>query len=113
MGSFETSDRHSSASHQPIRVPIRKEELFQSAREMVEDLGGWELQSEDAEALVLECVKQGGLLGGTSRITISVEGPDGLPSATVNVRSVTDGGLLASDKSIVAEFVKPFHRRVC
>jgi hypothetical protein len=113
MGSFETSDRHTNPAHQPIRVPIRKDELFQSAKEMVDDLSGWDVQSEDADALVLECVKQGGVLGGTSRITITVEGPDGIPSATVNVRSETDGGLLSRDKSVVAEFVKPFHRRVC
>jgi hypothetical protein len=113
MGSFETSDQHSNPAHQPICVPIRRDDLFQSAKEMVEDLSGWELQSEDTDGLVLDCLKKGGVLGGTSRIRITVEGPDGMPSATLNVRSETDGGILSSDKSVVAEFVKPFHRRVC
>jgi len=113
MGSFETSDRHSNPAHQPIRVPIRKDELFRSAVEMVEDLDGWALESQDEERLVIECVRKGGVLGGTARITITVEGPDGIPSATLHVRSRTEGGLLSNDKSVVAEFVKPFHRRVC
>ena len=113
MGSFETSDRHAHASCQPIRVPILREEVYQAAREMVEDLSGWSLVRADDERLELHCAKKGGLLGGAARITVTVEGPDGIPSATVNVRSETDGGLLARDKANVTEFTVPFHRRVC
>jgi hypothetical protein len=48
-------------------------------------------------------------------VTITVEGPDGIPTSTVHVRSETRGGwpLLASDRRVVLEFMKPFHRRVC
>jgi hypothetical protein len=46
-------------------------------------------------------------------VTITVEGPEGMPSSTVNVRSESDAGLFARDKSIVADFVRPFRRRVC
>ena len=112
-GSFETSDSHRSQYHQPIRVPTLKRDVYGAAKEMVEDLAGWELVSEDAEAGVLTCRKTGGLLGGSSTITVTVEGPDGIPSATVNVRSMSEGGLVSRDKSNVADFVKPFFRRVC
>ena len=112
-GSFETSDSHKSQNHQPIRVPTLKGDVYSAAREMVEDLAGWELISEDPESCVLTCRKSGGLLGGSSTITVTVEGPDGIPSTTVNVRSESEGGLVSRDKSNVADFVKPFFRRVC
>jgi len=113
MGSFETSEQHSSPAHQPVRVPILKEDVYRAAREMVDDLDAWTVVAADDEQLLLRCERKGGLMGGTSTITVSVEGPDGIPSATVNVRSESPGGLLSRDKSNVAEFVKPFHRRVC
>jgi hypothetical protein len=53
------------------------------------------------------------LLGAPSRITITVEGPEGIPSATVNVKSVTAHGLRSRDRANVAEFLEPFRRRVC
>lgn len=112
-GSFETSDSHKSQAHQPIRVPTQKGSIFGAAKEMVEDLADWELVSEDAENHVLVCRRKGGLLGGESTITVRVEGPDGIPSSTVHVRSETEGGLMSRDKANVAEFVKPFFRRVC
>jgi len=113
MGSFETSDQHPSLAHKPVRVPIRKEDVYRAAREMVDDLEAWTVVAADDERLLLRCERKGGLMGATAIITVSVEGPDGIPSATVNVRSESQGGLLSRDKSNVAEFVKPFHRRVC
>lgn len=113
MGSFETSDEHANQAHRPIRVPMRREDLFGQAREMAEDLAGWSIVEADEEALTLRCERKGGLLGGKARITVTVEGPEGIPSATLNVRSESEGGLLSRDKSVVAEFVEPFHRRVC
>ena len=113
MGSFETSDRHSNPAHQPVRVPILKEDVYRSAREMVDDLDAWKLVSADGERLTLRCERKGGLVGGAASITVTIEGPEGVPSATVHVRSESDGGLLSRDRSNVAEFVKPFHRRVC
>ncbi|MEM7309452.1 MAG: hypothetical protein AAF682_22405 [Planctomycetota bacterium] len=110
---FATSDDHKSQNHKPIRVPTLKGGIFASAKEMVEDLSGWELVSEDEEQCVLTCRKQNGFLGGVSTITITVEGPDGIPSTTVHVRSESEGGLIGRDKANVAEFVRPFFRRVC
>jgi hypothetical protein len=113
MGSFATSDEHKNKNHQPIRVPTQKGHIYQAAREMIEDLDGWQLVSEDEAAGRLVVKKSNGFLGGTSTVTVSIEGPDGVPSATVNVRSESEGGLLSKDKSNVAEFVRPFFRRVC
>ncbi len=112
-GSFETSDNHKNKHHQPIRVPTLRGDVYRAAKEMIADLAGWDLVSEDAEAGVLSCTKSGGLLGGSSKITVTVEGPEGIPSTTVHVRSESEGGLVSRDKSNVAEFVKPFFRRIC
>ena len=113
MGSFATSESHKSQHHQPIRVPTQRGHIFQAAKEMVDDLDGWELVSADEGAGTLVCKKKNGMLGGTSTITIQVEGPEGIPSTTVNVRSESEGGLLNKDKANVAEFIRPFFRRVC
>jgi len=113
MGSFATSDDHKSQHHKPIRVPTLKGDVYQAAKEMVEDLSGWAVVSEDAEGGVITCRKGNGVLGGTSTIQISVEGPEGIPSTTVNVTSESQGGLLSRDKGNVAEFVRPFFRRIC
>ena len=80
---------------------------------MVADLTAWELVSEDPEARVLVCRRKGGFLRGDALITVRVDGPEGIPSATVTVRSETSGGLLARDRQNVQEFSRPFHRRVC
>ena len=113
MGSFETDEQHSNPSLKPLRVASRREGIYAQAKEMVADLDGWTLESCDDEQLVLVCERKGGLLGGTSRITIRVEGPEGIPSATIHVRSESSGGLRSRDKANVLEFMKPFHRRVC
>lgn len=99
-------------SLRPLRVAVRREEVFAEARTLVEDLARWKLLEADERALVLRCERQGGLLSGVARITITVEGPDGIPSATVHVESTSTGGFLSRDKANVAEFLEPFSRRV-
>jgi hypothetical protein len=113
MGSFATSDEHEQSHLQPIRVPAQRGHVYHSAKEMIADLDGWSLSSEDEARGVLVCAKSNGFLGGTSTITITLEGPEGLPSTTVHVRSESRGGLFSKDKSNVAAFVRPFFRRVC
>ena len=112
-GSFATSDQNAKPSLRPLRVASLKAGVYGEAKNMVTDLPGWELVSADDERLVLECRRKGGILGGAAKIEIRVEGPDGIPSATVHVRSESQGGLLSRDKQNVAEFLVPFHRRVC
>ena len=110
---FETSEQHSHQNQRPVRVPALKGDIYNAAVEMAEDLDGWEVLSKDEGELKLVCRRPGGLLKGTATITVWVEGPDGMPSSTVYVRSETEGGLLDRDKANVVEFVRPFHRRVC
>jgi hypothetical protein len=112
-GSFESDDRHADQSLRPIRVPARREDIYGEAKDMVADLAGWELVREDAAAGLLVCRRAGGFLRGEAVITIRVEGPEGIPSSTVLVRSETRGGLLPRDRRNVQEFSRPFHRRVC
>ena len=112
MGSFETSADHSDPHLKPLHVALRREILYGEALTMAEDLDGWTVLSKDEEGLVIECERKGGLMGGSSRITLRVEGPEGLPSATLHIRSESQGGLLKRDKANVAEFMRPFNRRV-
>jgi hypothetical protein len=112
MGSFQTSDDQQRAELRPLRVPMRREDLFAEARTMVEDLAGWSIVEADEAALVLRCERKGGLLGGTAQVTLRVEGPEGIPSATLQVSSSSTGGLLSRDKAVVLEFMTPFTRRV-
>jgi len=112
MGAFETSDGHKSEELRPLRVAVRREDVYAEARSQVDDLPGWSVLSTDDAALVIRCQRRGGFLGGAARVTITVEGPEGIPSATVNVRSESDGGLLPRDRSRVLEFLRPFRRRV-
>ena len=112
-GSFATSDSNSHANLQPMRVPILQPDIYSAAKEMVEDLAGWALKSSDDDSLTLVCTRGGGFLSGEATITITVEGPEGMPSSTVNCRSESEGGLLSRDKANVMEFMRPFHRRVC
>lgn len=112
-GSFETSPDQSKANGQPLRVPTLAPDIYQEAKDMVADLPHWRLVSADDASMTLECERAGGLLSGTARITIRVEGPAGMPSATVNLRSESAGGLRSRDRANVAEFLEPFRRRVC
>lgn len=114
-GQFETSDQHSSEALQPLKVPTRKEDIYGAAKEMIEDLDSWELVAADDDKLLITARRNGGFLSGVSTLVVSVEGPDGIPSATVNVCSTTQGGLpgFSKDKANVLGFLKPFNRRVC
>ena len=111
--SFETSDDQPVAAHRPVRVAALQAGVFEEARNLASELPGWRVLSADAAAGRIECEVRGGLLAGTARVTITLESPPGIPSTTVRVRSESSGGLLSRDKSIVASFVRPFHRRVC
>lgn len=113
-GSFATSDEHSRLELKPLRVAIRKEDVYAEARNLASDLPGWRIVSADDERLVLTCVRKGGPLSGTSTITLTFEGPDGIPSTTVNARSASAGSLpgFARDRVNVLEFMRLFHRRV-
>lgn len=110
---FETSPDESKANLQPLRVPTLAPDIYQEAKDMVADLERWTLVSADDDALTLVCERAGGLLSAASRVTIRVEGPEGIPSATVHLRSESGGGLRSRDRANVAEFLEPFRRRVC
>ena len=112
-GSFKTDPGHSNERLRPLRLAMRKEHLFDAAKELVEDLSSWVLDGADDESKTLSCTRGGGLLSGPSKVTIHIEGPDEIPNSTVHVSSETDGGLLKRDKAVVLEFMVPFHRRVC
>ena len=108
---FQTDEKHGSASLRPVRVPRGKLDIYSAARELCEDLG-WEIVADDGERLVLRCRRRNGWLAGTSDIEVRVEGPDGIPSSTTHVRSNSSGGLLGKDRAIVEEFVRKFTMRV-
>ncbi|MBI5435253.1 MAG: hypothetical protein HZA52_20635 [Planctomycetes bacterium] len=118
---FETSESHDKPEFRPLHVARRREGLYEAAKEMVADLSNWTVVKADDPACTLHCERKGGplggllggLLGGTSKVTVRVEGPEGLPSSTIHVRAEAQGGLLSNEKSVVAEFMRPFTRRVC
>lgn len=113
--SFETSESNSHFHLKPLSVPISKSGIYDEAKTMAGDLPGWEILQADDEHLILTCRRKRGGLSGAATVTIHVEGPEGIPSSTVRVRSVTDGGIpgFTRDRANVLEFMKPFHRRVC
>ncbi|MDF1799769.1 MAG: hypothetical protein P1V81_11385 [Planctomycetota bacterium] len=111
--SFETSDSNSGEFQRPLKVASRREHIFVAAKEMAVDMKGWQLDGSDEEAMVLHCTKKGGALGGTSKITVTVEGSVEVPSTTVNCKCETQGGLMARPKATVEEFMKLLFRRVC
>lgn len=111
--SFSTSDAQTQPGAKPVRVPILKHSVFEEARDLASALAGWKLVSADERTLTIVCERAGGLLSPRATVTISVTGPDGLPSAEVNCRSESAGGLLSRDRRNVREFMLPFERRVC
>lgn len=111
MGRFETSPDGKSQWLQPVAVPSGKEGVFGTVRELLEDLPGWDVQSVDEAGLAVTVSKNNGFLGGTSKIVITVSGPDGIPSSQTNVVSESDG-LLSRDKSNVATFCQKLWMRV-
>ena len=109
---FETKDEHPGRWQRPVRVPARKQDIFGAAKEMCEDLESWRVLEVDEGGLRITCERKNGLLGGTSRIQVWVEGPDDIPSCTTNASS-DGGGIVNRDKANVAEFIKKFTMRVC
>ena len=91
--------------------PSSKEGVFGSVRELLEDLAGWDMTSVDEGTCTVHATKANGFLGGTSRITIQVHGPDGIPSSETSVISESDG-VLSRDKKNVATFVRKLFMRV-
>tara|TARA_R110002126_G_scaffold25583_3_gene87469 strand:+ start:15347 stop:15688 length:342 start_codon:yes stop_codon:yes gene_type:complete len=112
MGSFETAESNSNRWHQPVRVPSEKSGIFGAAKEMAEDMPGWKLESVDEERLEIHSTRANGALGGTSKITVRVEGPEGIPNSSTHCRSESSGGFLSRDKKNVAEFIQKFWMRV-
>lgn len=113
-GSFATSDEHARPELRPLRVAIRKEDVFAEAKNLAGELPGWRILSMDDQRLAIVCERRRGALSGASTVTLTFEGPDGIPSTTVNVRSTTRGGFpgFARDRANVLEFMRLFHRRV-
>lgn len=111
MGRFQTDAAAGSKWHRPVAVPQGREGVFSSVRELLEDLPGWDVTEVDEGACTVRVAKANGFLGGTSRITIRVEGPDGIPSSETHVTSESDG-LLSRDKQNVATFVRKLFMRV-
>lgn len=112
MGRFETSGEHSNRWHQPVRVPTGRGEIFGAAKELVEDLDGWEVRDVDEEGLTIVCQRKNGFLGGVSRIEVRVTGPEGIPTSETWCSSESEGALVSRDRSNVAEFVRKLWMRV-
>ncbi|HUR29387.1 MAG TPA: hypothetical protein VM509_14455 [Planctomycetota bacterium] len=111
--SFQTSDSNAAPELRPVRAAVLKSGMFDEAKTLALELPGWSLVEANETEGRIECSRRGGLLFGSSRITITLEAPPGIPSTTVHVRSESTGGLLSRDRRNVAQFVRPFHRRVC
>ena len=110
---FQTEDRHAHPHLKPLRVASTQAGVFQEARNLAGELPGWEVLAVDETKLSIRCRRGGGFLRGAAQITITVSGPAGIPSATVNVRSETSSGPFARDRANVLEFMRRFERRVC
>jgi hypothetical protein len=110
--SFESSDSHDHVLLRPLRVPSLKGGIYSTAKELVEALPDWELVAEDEAGGLLTCTRRARLLSGASLVTIRVEGPEGVPSTTVLVRSETATGLRKCDRANVLEFMQLLQRRV-
>ena len=113
-GSFATSDAENNPDLRPVRAPQRLEEVWEEARNLASDLPGWTIVEEDPARKVLVCERAGSLLAPASRVTLSFDGPAGIPSTTVHARSESRGGLpgFARDRAHVLEFMKLLHRRL-
>jgi hypothetical protein len=110
---FQTSDSHAATELHPVRVAALSPGVFEEARNLASDLPGWSVLEADESSGRIVCAKANGFLRGSARITISVESPPGIPSTTVNVSSSSSGGVFSADRGNVAQFVRPFQRRVC
>jgi hypothetical protein len=111
--SFQTSDSHPALELRPVRAAMLQAGIFEEARTLVSELPGWSVIEADETRGLIECAVRGGPIFGSSRITITLDSPPGIPSTTVNVRSESSGGMFHRDRRNVAQFVRLFHRRVC
>lgn len=111
MARFATSTDAPSKWHRPVAVPSNKEGVFGTVRELLDDLAGWTVDSVDEESLTVHVTKPNGFLGGTSKVTIVVSGPDGIPSSETNVTSESEA-VLSRDRSNVATFCRKLWMRV-
>lgn len=111
MARFETDPAAGSKWQRPVAVPSNKDGVFGSVKELLDDLAGWEVASVDDDAKVVHVTKANGFLGGTSKIVITVSGPDGIPSSETTVVSESDG-LISRDKGNVATFCRMLFMRV-
>jgi hypothetical protein len=111
--SFASDDAHAAEGLRPVRVPIRKEAVYEEGLDRAGQHKRWTVVRSDERELCIVCERAGGLLRAPSTVTIRVEGPDGLPSAVVTCSSESRGGPFARDRANVLEFMVPFRRRVC
>jgi hypothetical protein len=113
-GSFATSDDDANVDAQPLRAPQRREDVWTEARNLASELPRWRVLEADEARGILVCECAGGLLAPASRVTLTFEGPEGIPSTTVNARSESTGGLLglSRDRARVLEFMRLLRRRV-
>lgn len=79
---------------------------------MAADMNGWTVTKTDEAAFQILATKQNGFLGGTSTITVTIEGPADIPNSSTHCRSESTGALLSRDKGNVAEFIQKFWMRV-
>ena len=112
MGRFESSDSNGALEQQPLRVPRLKDGIWQTAKELIDDLPQWSLVREDEAKGELVCERRARFLSAKSTVTIRISGPDGVPSTTVALVSESGGGLLPGDKKNVVEWMTLFRRRV-
>lgn len=112
MGMFESSETNSARWHKPVQVPRVKTDIFGAACEMAADMPGWTVTESDEASFRIVATKQNGFLGGTSTITVTVEGPVDIPNSATHCRSESSGALISRDKGNVSEFIEKFWMRV-
>ena len=113
-GSFVTSADDADPDARPIRVPQRREDVWAEARNLASELPGWKVLEADEERGLLVCERAGGFLIPSCRVTLTFEGPAGIPSTTVSARSESTGGMFghSRDRARVLEFMRLLRRRV-
>ena len=113
-GSFATNDAERNPALRPVRVAQRLEDVWSEARNLAHELPGWRILEEDPTSRVLVCERAGNLFVPASRVTLTFESPEGIPSTTVHARSESPGGFLGltRDRARVRELMELLHRRV-
>ncbi len=113
-GSFSTSDEEKNPELRPVRAAQRLEEVFDEAKNLASELPGWRIVASDDARKFLVCEREGDFLAPASRVTLTFEAPEGIPSTTVNARAESGGGFLglSRDRARVLELMKLLRRRV-